>query len=944
MLALLVLHAALALAGPALGRRLGPRVFLACAIAPGITALWAAAQASGVLEGRPVIQHLSWVPGLGLDLTLRLDGFALLMVALISGIGALIFIYSRWYFSERPGLGRFAGTLTAFAGSMLGVVLADNLLLIYVFWELTSVTSYLLIGFEDEKGSARAAALQAILITGAGGLAMLAGFVVVGQAAGTYSLSAILADPPSGGVVGAGLLLVLLGAFTKSAQVPFHSWLPAAMAAPTPVSAYLHSATMVKAGVYLIARLAPAFALTYAYWRPLVVGLGVVTMLVGGYRALRQHDLKLLLAYGTISQLGFMIALVGAGHPDLTFAGVSLVLAHGLFKAALFMVVGIVDHQAHTRDLRQLSGLATSMPVVAGVALVAAASMAGVAPLLGFVSKEAAYEALIHTSTGVGGVLVLAGIVAGSVLTFAYGARFVWGGFAIKGAAETSWSADASKSAVGPDVPAPAVLFVAPVALLGVLTVAFGLVPQALGPLVSSASGSLDAEAGAFSLALWHGFTLALALSALTIAGGALLFWRRQAVARLQATVPQLAGAAEGYQALLVWLNRGADRVTGVVQSGSLPVYIGIILVTVLAFPGVTLLTRTRLPPGIELGESLLQVAVGAAVVAAAIGAGVAQRRFAAVLFLGGVGYGIAVLFLIQGAPDLALTQLLVETLSLVIFVLVLRHLPERFQGTTWRLGGWARGAVAGGVGLFVAAFSLVAVGARTVPGISGRYFDAALPEAGGRNVVNVILVDFRGLDTLGEITVLTIAALGIASLVRAGRVPASAPAEASGPDALEDVAAARPVRSLVLDSSISALFPTILVFSVFLFFAGHNAPGGGFIGGLIAGAAFVLRYVAGGAGEVRRAAPVPPSLLLGAGLVIAVTTGVTSLLLGGEFLESGVLTIDLPVLGTLKTTSALPFDAGVYLVVVGLVLTLLRTLGAEADVEEPAPSLGPRA
>ncbi len=766
MLALLLaLHAVLALAAPALGRRLGPRVFLVCALAPGATAAWAATQAAGVLDGSATTQVLPWVPGLGLDLALRLDGFALLMVALVSGIGAVLFAYSRWYFSPRPGLGRFAGVLTAFAGSMLGVVLADNLLLIYVFWELTSITSYLLIGFEDEKGSARAAALQAILVTGAGGLAMLAGFVIVGQAAGTYSLSGILADPPGGGVVGAGLVLVLVGACTKSAQVPFHFWLPAAMAAPTPVSAYLHSATLVKAGVYLIARFAPAFAAGHAFWRPLVMGLGVATMLLGGWRALRQHDLKLLLAYGTVSQLGFMVVLVGAGIPELTFAGAALIVAHGLFKAALFMVVGIVDHQAHTRDLRVLSGLGRRMPGVAAVAAVAAASMAGVPLLLGFLSKEAAYEGLLHAHLGVGGSLALAGVVVGSVLTFAYGARFVLGGFGA-GFGESAGGGDP----VGPDVARPAPAFVVPAALLAVLTVVAGVAPAVVDPLVGGGAGALDAAAGKAHLALWHGFTPALGLSVLTLAAGALLVAGAGTVERVQARLAGAPSAAGVYSSTLTWLNRLADRVTAVFQNGSLPVYLGVILLTVLVLPGLALLTRTRLPGGVVVGESPLQVVVAGVVLAAAVGAAFARRRFAAVLFLGGVGYGVAVLFVIQGAPDLALTQLLVETLAVVIFVLVLRHLPERFEPSAWRLGQATRVAVAGGVGVFVAAFSLVAAGARTAEPVSGAYLEQAVPEAGGQNVVNVILVDFRAFDTLGEITVLTVAALGIVSLVQAGR------------------------------------------------------------------------------------------------------------------------------------------------------------------------------
>jgi multicomponent Na+:H+ antiporter subunit A len=759
---LLGLHAALAVVAPAAGRRLGRRVFWLCSLAPAVTLVWVFTRASGVLDLDPALETVEWVPELGLGLDLRMDGFSLLMAALISGVGVLVFAYSRWYFSDQPRLGRFAGTLTAFAGAMLGVVLADNLLVLYVFWELTSVTSYLLIGFEDEKGAARAAALHALLVTAAGGLAMLGGFVLIGQAAGTYSLSAIVADPPSGAVVSGGLVLVLLGAFTKSAQAPFHSWLPGAMAAPTPVSAYLHSATMVKAGVYLIARLAPAFAGTVGYWRPVVISVGLVTMLLGGYRALRQHDLKLLLAYGTVSQLGLMVVLVGAGRPDLTFAGAALILAHSLFKAALFLVVGVVDHQAHTRDLRLLTGLAARMPATFVVAAIAAASMAGLPPLLGFISKEAIYEAMLHAGSGAGDLVAVGGVVLGSALTFAYGARFLWGAFATK-------SAPSQRDMVGPDVPAPPWPFVAPAALLAVLTVAFGLLPALASGVVEAAGSSLDPRIEDLHLVLWHGVTPALGLSVLTLAIGAGLYVGRAPLERAQDRLPAVPSAFGAYHAFLVGLNRIAVRTTGIVQNGSLPTYIGVILITLLVLPGIPLL-GVGLPDGVTLAESPLQVAVVALVVAAAAGAALARRRFAAVLFLGGVGYGIAILFLIQGAPDLALTQILVETLALVIFVLVLRHLPERFEPEPWRLRQGIRLAVSAAMGLFVAAFVLVAAGSRTEEPISDEFLARALPEGGGRNVVNVILTDFRGLDTMGEITVLTVAALGIASMVAAGR------------------------------------------------------------------------------------------------------------------------------------------------------------------------------
>ncbi len=762
LLALLGLHAVLAAAAPAVSRRLGRGVFAVCAVAPAATVAYALARAPAAFDGAPASETVAWAGRLGLDLQLRLDAFAVLMVLLVSGIGVLIFAYCAWYFGPRPDLGRFAATLLAFAGSMLGVVLADNVLVLYVFWELTTVTSYLLIGFDHEKGSARAAALQGLLVTAAGGLAMLAGLVVLGEAAGTYTLSAMLADPPAGGAATAGALLALGGAFTKSAQVPFHFWLAGAMAAPTPVSAYLHSATMVKAGVYLVARLAPAFALLGG-WRELVVGVGVATMLLGGWRALRQHDLKLLLAYGTVSQLGFMMILLGAGVPEATRAGAVLLLAHGAFKAALFMVVGIVDHQAGTRDLRRLSGLGRRMPATFWVAVVAAASMAGLPPLFGFVAKEAAFEAYLHGGIGPIGPIALGGMALGSVLTFAYSARFVWGAFADK--------PDVARAGHdGAGAHAPPAAFLAPAALLAVVTVAIGVLPSFAAGLVNAAAAALDPAVEPGTLALWHGFNLALWLSALVIVAGVALFARRREVEHLQARLPSTVDAARAYHGLVKGLNRGADRVTGLVQNGSLPVYLGTILLTVVALPLPALLSGGLPTPDGVVAESLLQLAVIGGVAVAAIGTVLARRRFAAVLFLGGVGYGVAILFVIQGAPDLALTQLLVETLSLVVFVLVLRHLPENFEVHHWRLGQAFRRAVAGLVGVFVFVFVLAAGQARTSPPVSEAYLAQALPEAGGRNVVNVILVDFRGFDTLGEITVLAVAALGIAGLVRARR------------------------------------------------------------------------------------------------------------------------------------------------------------------------------
>lgn len=762
----------LAVAAPFMGKRWGRPVLLVCGLGPLATVIWAATRYGTVVRGVAETSSLPWVPQLGLTVDLRMDAFALLMVTLVAGIGVLIFAYAYAYFGSRSDLGKFAGTLTAFAGAMLGLVLADNLLALYLFWEMTSVTSYLLIGFEDQKASARAAALQAILITGVGGLAMLGGFVILGLAAGTFQLSALLNDPPSGGLINVALVLVLLGALTKSAQVPFHSWLPGAMAAPTPVSAYLHSATMVKAGVYLVARFAPAFA-EAGPWRPVAITVGLATMLIGGLRALRQHDLKLLLAHGTTSQLGFLIVLLGLGLPEATMAGCVMLLAHGFFKASLFMVVGIVDHQAHTRDFRRLDrlGLAPSWRPTMAVTLGAAASMAGVPLLFGFVGKESAYEALVHGGAGGADRWILAGVVAGSMLTFAYSGRLIRG----------LMSPASAKEDTVATAPPPGRVLLAPALGLSAISLLLGLLPGPLSDFISAAARSLDPSVEPVHLALWHGLNPALMLSVATLAVGLLLVvgWRR--IEKGQNLTPSWLPTADGgYVATLKGINLLADRTVAIFQSGSLPAYIGTVLFTVLALPGYILVRDSRLPELPPLASSPTQLVVAVLMLGAAVGAARVTRRIHAVLFLGAVGYGMALLFVIHGAPDLALTQVLIETLSVAIFVLVLRRLPPAAARSPWRLGQAVRAAFAIGTGLFVTAFALVAGAARTEAPISTGFLERALPEGGGRNVVNVILVDFRGIDTVGEITVLAVAAVGIMSLAKAAR-------EAIGGRRLED-------------------------------------------------------------------------------------------------------------------------------------------------------------
>ncbi|HET9560136.1 MAG TPA: proton-conducting transporter membrane subunit, partial [Actinomycetota bacterium] len=640
------------------------------AVAPAATVVWLVARGPGALDGRPVTEAVQWVPQLGVDLVLRLDGFAVLFAALVAGIGVLVVAYSWWYLPQGgAGQGRLLGLLVLFAGSMLGLVLADNLIVLFGFWELTSITSFLLIGNDHTSAKARAAALQALLITGAGGLAMLAGFVLIGQATGdggTFELSQVLADPPAGTPVTVGLVLVLVGAFTKSAQYPFHSWLPGAMVAPTPISTYLHSATMVKAGVYLIGRFGPVFTLVWI-WRPLVVTVGLVTMVMGGLRALRQHDLKLILAYGTISQLGFMVVMFGLGTADTVVDACELVLAHALFKAALFMVVGIVDHQAGTRDIRRIPRPGPGWRPTVVVTLVSAASMAGFPLMFGFVAKEDAFAGLEPGSFAYAG-LVLTPVVLASMLTVAYSLRFAWGalGFAASDAA--------------PGAAAPSNWFVAPAGVLAALTVVFGLVPAAVDGLVQGAARAVDPAVEPVHLAVWHGVGLPLVLSVVVLVGGLALFLARRPVARVLALGHRVPSGGQVYLAILRGLNVVSDRVTAVVQSGSLPVYAGVILTTAALLTTGALVLGDGWPGWPAVVGSAGHVAVCVAVLATALAAAAVHRRFSAALLLGATGYAMAGLFVVQGGADLALTQVAIETLTTVLFVLVLRRLPDRFE------------------------------------------------------------------------------------------------------------------------------------------------------------------------------------------------------------------------------------------------------------------------
>ncbi len=772
MFVLLAFHLLLGVCVVAAGRRLGRYGFALAATAPLAVVAWAATQANAVLDGEPVTESLTWVAGLNIAIDLRLDAFALLMVALVSGIGLLICIYAVGYFRPHgdgkvnDNVGRLAGIMTLFAAAMLGVVLSDHLIALFVFWELTSITSYLLIGNDDTSSRSRAAALQAMLITGMGGLVLLAGLIIVGQSAGTYLLSELIANPPSGSVVNGGLVCILVGAFTKSAQAPFSSWLPGAMVAPTPVSAYLHSATMVKAGVYLVARLSPMFA-AQGQWRVLVLAVGSITMVIGGLRALRQNDLKLLLAYGTISQLGFMMLLFGTGNDHIAQAGVVLLLAHGAFKAALFMVVGIVDHELGTRDIRSMHGFGPGWSPVLIAGVVSAASMAGLPPLFGFIAKEKALKGYLDDGNFGGGGLVLVVIVVASICTFAYSARFVLGLLGRFGSDEAAASSR--------DAHAPSWSFVAPALVLTLFTILAGIAPVVVDRLVSAATVAIDPVAHPSHLHLWAGFNTAFTLSLLIIGCGVVLTVLGRHVEGVQnwssRLIRSIPSSEQAFNWLLRWVGILAHRVTGVLQNGSLPIYVSVIVVVVVGVPLVAFVGAWNGFP--QLVETPIHVVLVAMIIAAALGASIVRRRIAAALMLGAVGYAMAGLYVTQGAPDLALTQFAIETLSTVLFVLVLRYLPASWTHRAPAIAAPMRIAVSVFVGAAIFVFAQVASNARSDvsgPEQSEIMIETALPKGKGHNVVNVILVDFRGWDTMGEITVLLVAAVGAVSLARGGR------------------------------------------------------------------------------------------------------------------------------------------------------------------------------
>lgn len=943
--ALLALAVTALLAHPIV-RRFSRNGFLVIAVVPAVVFGWFAVQAPAMLSGAITLETTPWIPQLALGIDLRLDVISWLFALLVTGAGALILFYCQSYFAATDdGLARFAAVFVGFMVSMLGLVLAENVYLLFIFWEGTTVFSFLLIGHAQRQRTARSAALQALIVTTLGGLAMLVGLIVLALAAGTPNLSEIVAAPPEGPEVVVAVFLILAGALTKSAIFPFHFWLPGAMAAPTPVSAYLHAAAMVKAGIYLVARLGPGFADVPGFRETLVI-LGAVTMLNGGIRALRQFDLKLIVAHGTVSQLGFLIMVFGIADPLTDFSGLALLFAHAVAKAPLFLAVGIIDHSTGTRDLRRLSGLGRRAPVLAGVTAMAAASMAGLPPFFGFVAKESLFtELLVLAPSDPLAVVVLAVSVVGSVLTVAYMGRLLWGAFATKRGVALCTLVHRE----------PPQMLVAP-AVFVLIALGAGIGARAIDPWLQLAIQPTT-ETPEY-LALWHGLTPALGLSGVVVAlGVALAAWSSRLTLRW-AGVPERFSGSHLYWLVTHGLDVAAIRLTSMTQRGSLPFYLSVILVVLVAALAIPLAITAPSLADVTWASSASQVPIAIVMILATLFALRARTRFQAIVLVGVTGYGMATLFILHGAPDLALTQALVETVTLIAFVLVIRRLPQRI-GVRASLGRrWIRGLIGAAVGLTLGAVALVALGARVAAPISLAFPGLAVEGGHGKNVVNVTLVDIRGWDTLGELSVVLAAATGVASLVfvstRIDTLPKLSRREARSRvraylrrvDDPNDPAqrstwllAGRSLdpsrRSIVLEVVVRVTFHALILLSFYLLLTGHNSPGGGFAGGLVAGLALVARYLTGGRAELGATVPVDAGRILGAGLALAASMALLPLFFGQSALASAWIDLDLGPFGLLPLVTSTLFDVGVYLVVFGLILDVLRSLGAEVDRQE---------
>lgn len=904
-----------------------------------------------IVDGGVIREEYFWLPSLGLNFVLRMDGFAWLFSMLVLGIGALVALYARYYMSPDDPVPRFFAFFLAFMGAMLGLVISGNLIQIVFFWELTSVFSFLLIGYWHHRADARRGAYMALMVTGAGGLALLVGVMLLGHVVGSYDLDRVLA---SGEAIRAHALypvlltLILIGALSKSAQFPFHFWLPHAMAAPTPVSAYLHSATMVKAGVFLLARFWPALSGT-EQWFWIVSGAGACTLIIGAYAAIFQNDLKGLLAYSTISHLGLITLLLGLNSPLAAVAAVFHILNHATFKASLFMAAGIIDHESGTRDIRKLSGLIKLIPYTATLAMVASASMAGVPLLNGFLSKEMffAETVFISSSAWVEMALPVIATIAGT-FSVAYSLRFTVDVFF------------GPKATDLPHTPhEPPRWMRAPVEFLVIACVIVGIFPaQSVAPLLAAAAQPVvGGTLPEYSLAVWHGWNAPMIMSLIAMAGGILLYLLlRKPFKQDRFVGPPLVNRLNGkrfFERSLVIFTRWARRFERNISTRRLQPQLFLVVLAALIggfipmyFSGLTWGDRPKIP-GSGVFVTLWIIAIACALGAAWQGK---YHRLAAVIMVSVCGLMTCVTFVWFSAPDLALTQLVVEVVTSVLILLGLRWLPRRnedvapsistrLRARTRRVRDLFLSILVGG-GMALLSYAMLT---RATPNtISSFYLSRAIPEGGGSNVVNVMLVDFRGFDTFGEITVLAAVALTVFALLRRFRPPKESialPAQQRllARDVVTDLVNPRSASDTALGFMmvpavlVRLLLPIAVVVSMYLFMRGHNQPGGGFVAGLVMSVAFILQYMVAGTQWVEAQMSLRPLRWMGTGLLFAICTGLGSMFLGYPFMTTHTAHLDLPLLGDIHMASALFFDVGVYAVVVGSTLLILTALAHQS-------------
>ncbi|MCO8160679.1 monovalent cation/H+ antiporter subunit A [Pseudomonas sp. 21LCFQ010] len=903
-----------------------------------------------IADGGVIREEYLWLPSLGLNFVLRMDGFAWLFSMLVLGIGALVSLYARYYMSPDDPVPRFFAFFLAFMGAMLGLVISGNIIQIVFFWELTSVFSFLLIGYWHHRNDARRGAYMALLVTGAGGLALLAGMLVLGHVVGSYDLERVL---ESGDAIRAHalypvlLVLILIGALSKSAQFPFHFWLPHAMAAPTPVSAYLHSATMVKAGVFLMARLWPSLSGTEE-WFWIVSGAGACTLLLGAFAAIFQNDLKGLLAYSTISHLGLITLLLGLNSPLATVAAVFHILNHATFKASLFMAAGIIDHESGTRDIRRLSGLVKMIPYTATLAMVASAAMAGVPLMNGFISKEMffAETVFITSSMWVEIALPVVATIAGA-FSVAYSLRFT---------VDVFFGPMAKDLPLSPHEPPRWMRM--PVELLVMACLVVGIFPaQSVGPILATAAQPVvGAELPEYSLAIWHGWNAPMIMSLIAMGGGILLYLLlRNPLRNERFSGPPLIGRLNGkrsFEKLLVATMHWARRVERRLTTRRLqPQLFALVLTAVVLgfipmyYSGLSWGDRPKIS-GSGVFVTLWLIAIACAIGAAWQGK---YHRLAALIMVSVCGLMTCITFVWFSAPDLALTQLVVEVVTTVLILLGLRWLPRRseevatvssrLKARTRRVRDLSLAILVGGG---MAALSYAMLTRQTPNMISSYYLSRALPEGGGTNVVNVMLVDFRGFDTFGEITVLGVVALTVFALLRRFRppkesIPLPAQQRLLARDVATDLVNPRSASDTALGfmmvpaALVRLLLPIAFIVSMYLFMRGHNQPGGGFVAGLVMSVAFILQYMVAGTQWVEAHMSLRPQRWIGVGLLCSVLTGLGAMALGYPFMTTHTAHLHLPVLGDMHVASALFFDIGVYAVVVGSTLLMLTALGHQA-------------